>query len=83
MRRRIQPFRGLRYSPTVAGDLSDNVCPPYDVISSDEGARLAARSAYNAAQANPEVRDGAAVELKAAADALRRARARGPTSPIA
>jgi len=33
----------------------------------------AARSAYNAAQANPEVRDGAPVELKAAADALNRA----------
>jgi outer membrane protein OmpA-like peptidoglycan-associated protein len=33
----------------------------------------AARSAYNAAAANPEVRDGAPVELKAAADALNRA----------
>jgi outer membrane protein OmpA-like peptidoglycan-associated protein len=32
-----------------------------------------ARSAYNAAAANPEVRDGAPVELKAAADALNRA----------
>lgn len=33
----------------------------------------AARSAYNAALANPEVRDGAPVEMKAAADALTRA----------
>lgn len=33
----------------------------------------AARSAYNAAQANPETRDGAPVEMKAAADALNRA----------
>ncbi|MDO9075215.1 MAG: OmpA family protein [Rubrivivax sp.] len=32
-----------------------------------------ARSAYNAALANPDVRDGAPVELKAAADALNRA----------
>ncbi len=32
-----------------------------------------ARSAYNAAAANPDVRDGAPVELKAAADALNRA----------
>jgi uncharacterized protein (DUF1015 family) len=28
----IQPFRALRFDSTVVGDLSDVVCPPYDVI---------------------------------------------------
>lgn len=29
----IKPFRGIRYSPQVIGDLAQVVCPPYDVIS--------------------------------------------------
>lgn len=27
---RIQPFRAVRYDPTLAGDLSHVICPPYD-----------------------------------------------------
>jgi uncharacterized protein (DUF1015 family) len=44
----VRPFRGLRYVPDRAGDLSDVVCPPYDVIPPDEAIRLRAASPYNA-----------------------------------
>jgi hypothetical protein len=33
----IQPFRALRFDSTVVGDLSDVVCPPYDVIDLGKG----------------------------------------------
>lgn len=42
----LLPFRGLRPDPAVAL-LPDVVCPPYDVISERERARLLARSPYN------------------------------------
>ena len=42
----LRPFRGVRYSS--AGELTDLVCPPYDVISKDEQARLYARHPHNA-----------------------------------
>src|SRR5918992_4769421 len=42
----IQPFRGVRYAD--AEHLKDLVCPPYDVISDDEQARLHERSPHNA-----------------------------------
>lgn len=44
----VRPFRGLRYVPERVGDLSDVVCPPYDVIAPDEAMRLRAASPYNA-----------------------------------
>ena len=31
----LAPFRGLRYDPTVAGDLGTVVSPPYDVLDAD------------------------------------------------
>lgn len=43
----IRAFAGLRYDERVAGPLSELLCPPYDVISPEERARLAARSPRN------------------------------------
>jgi uncharacterized protein (DUF1015 family) len=42
----LRPFRGVRYSPL--GPLKDLVCPPYDIISPAEQARLHKRHPYNA-----------------------------------
>jgi uncharacterized protein (DUF1015 family) len=42
----IRPFRGIEYART--GDLTDLVCPPYDVIGPDEQAALMDRDAHNA-----------------------------------
>ena len=41
---RFEPFRALRYAATDLGDL---VAPPYDVLSADDVATLAARSDHN------------------------------------
>lgn len=41
------PFRGLRYDTSIAGPLSGQICPPYDVIDERERERLYARSPYN------------------------------------
>jgi uncharacterized protein (DUF1015 family) len=41
------PFRGLRYS-RLAGELSELIAPPYDVISPSQQAALASRNARNA-----------------------------------
>ena len=45
----VRPFRGLRYSPGIAGDLTDLICPPYDVISPDAQIDLQKASLHNAA----------------------------------
>ena len=39
---RIEPFKALRYAPPVAADLARLIAPPYDVISPEHRARLAA-----------------------------------------
>ena len=44
---RFEPFPAVRYSET-AGEPSDLIAPPYDVIGPDERAALEARSAVNA-----------------------------------
>ncbi len=45
----IRPFHGLRYNTSRFGrDLSNLVCPPYDVITPDEQAALYARHPNNA-----------------------------------
>ncbi len=41
------PFRGFRYDQTVAGPLSDLICPPYDVIDEAARERLYAGSPHN------------------------------------
>ena len=44
----IRPFRGVRYNPAIAGDLSQLVSPPYDVISPELQTELHLRNPYNA-----------------------------------
>ncbi|HLA17309.1 MAG TPA: DUF1015 domain-containing protein [Candidatus Limnocylindrales bacterium] len=43
----IRPFRALRYDRDVVGDLALVVAPPYDVISPERRAILAARDPHN------------------------------------
>jgi len=44
---RFEPFRGLRYDPSVA-PITQVIAPPYDVIGSAERVRLATRNPANA-----------------------------------
>ena len=44
----VRPFRGLRYHPSVAPELGDVICPPYDIVSAADEAVLQERSPYNA-----------------------------------
>jgi uncharacterized protein (DUF1015 family) len=43
----VRPFCGIRYSPSVVGDLSDVLCPPFDSISISHAETLRGRSVYN------------------------------------
>src|SRR3954470_8617867 len=43
----FRPLSALRYDPSVAGDASHLIAPPYDVVSDADRAALQARSAYN------------------------------------
>ncbi len=43
----IQPLRALHYDPARTGGFQDVLAPPYDVIDSEQRARLVARSPYN------------------------------------
>jgi uncharacterized protein (DUF1015 family) len=43
----LRPFRALRYDPAAVGDLAAVISPPYDVISPELQARLAARHPRN------------------------------------
>ncbi len=43
----VKPFRAVRYDTGKVGPLEQLVAPPYDVVSPEERARLAARSPYN------------------------------------
>ncbi len=44
----IEPLRALRYDLERTGGLEDVLAPPYDVIDTEQRARLEARSPYNA-----------------------------------
>jgi uncharacterized protein (DUF1015 family) len=44
----LLPFRALRYNASAIGDLSNVLCPPYDVISAAERERLAGLDPRNA-----------------------------------
>jgi uncharacterized protein (DUF1015 family) len=59
----IRPFRALRYAPDVVDDLGAVVAPPYDVLSEEGRARLAARNARNVVRL-----DAPAVEVGDAED---------------
>jgi uncharacterized protein (DUF1015 family) len=41
------PFRGFRYESSIAGPLTGQICPPYDVIDEKERERLYGRSPHN------------------------------------
>ncbi|MEX2598308.1 MAG: DUF1015 domain-containing protein [Dehalococcoidia bacterium] len=43
----FRPFRGVRYDTTVAGNMADLVCPPYDVISSTQEQALLSQNPNN------------------------------------
>ncbi len=43
----IRPFPGIRYNAKKVGDLSQALCPPYDIISPAQQEALYARSPYN------------------------------------
>ncbi len=43
----IRPFRGARYNKTLLKDLSAVICPPYDIISSQQQQELHTRSDFN------------------------------------
>jgi uncharacterized protein (DUF1015 family) len=45
---RICPFRGIRYNQTIVGDLTQIICPPYDVISPEEQRVYYEKSNHNA-----------------------------------
>ena len=55
----IRAFRALRFDPQAVGDMSQVVCPPYDVISPELQQVLLDRSPYNAVRLDlPEVQPG-------------------------
>jgi uncharacterized protein (DUF1015 family) len=44
---RVTPFAGVRYNPAVAGELSQLLCPPYDIISPAQQRELYRKSPLN------------------------------------
>ena len=57
---RVLPFAGLRYAAPSA-ELDRLICPPYDVISPEEQARLESLSPHNAVRVElPEDEDASA-----------------------
>jgi len=62
----FHPFRGVRYAGDATGPSLDPViCPPYDVISSDDRAALVARDDHNAVRLEvPDSYGGAAALLR-------------------
>lgn len=46
----IRPFRGLRFNPSMVGDLARVLCPPYDIVSAGQEEALRQRSSHNAIQ---------------------------------
>lgn len=43
----LKPFRAMRYNPEIAGDYSELVAPPYDIIYDEWRERLYDRNPYN------------------------------------
>ncbi|HEY3396443.1 MAG TPA: DUF1015 domain-containing protein [Armatimonadota bacterium] len=43
----VKPFRGWRYDPARAGELSSLLAPPYDIINREQQAEYCLRSPYN------------------------------------
>jgi uncharacterized protein (DUF1015 family) len=66
----VRAFPALRYDERVAGALSDLICPPYDVISTEERARLEARNERNVVRI--ELPDPTPAGYTSAAELLKR-----------
>jgi len=67
----LQPLRGLRYSPSLVGDVSSVIAPPYDVISDEAQRALYDRSPYNVVRLEYGTTDDAATNrYEAASSAL-------------
>lgn len=62
----IKTIRALRFTDK-AGKLSDNVCPPYDIISDDERAALITKSPYNLVNLELPMEEGSVKDKYAAA----------------
>jgi uncharacterized protein (DUF1015 family) len=43
----VSPFRGIRYNQRIVGDLARVICPPYDVISTEQQKLYYKKSDYN------------------------------------
>ena len=67
----MRPFRALHYDPAVVDDLGAVICPPYDVISRPERARLLARHPRNAVRIELPVAPGDPPADEAYAEAAR------------
>lgn len=72
---RFEPFRGTRYAEHLSG--SDVTCPPYDVISPEDRAALAARHEANAVLVELPEAEGGGDRYASAAAALDRWLAEG------
>ena len=60
----IKPFKPLRFTKK-AGDIADNVCPPYDIVDPKTRSALLDRSPYNLIQLElPEETDSADINGK-------------------
>jgi uncharacterized protein (DUF1015 family) len=67
----VQPLRALHYEPTVVGDISQVVAPPYDVVDSEQRAALLARSPFNIVAVDlPQPGDGDQDAYEAAGEQL-------------
>jgi uncharacterized protein (DUF1015 family) len=44
----VSPFRGIRYNQTIVGDLAQVICPPFDVITTEQQKLYYKKSDYNA-----------------------------------
>jgi uncharacterized protein (DUF1015 family) len=53
----IRPFRALRFDADAVGDLTDVVAPPYDVLSTDDRAKLLARHPRNVVRLDAPVEE--------------------------
>jgi uncharacterized protein (DUF1015 family) len=67
----LRPLHGLRYQPSLVGDIGTVIAPPYDVISDEAQRALYARSPYNVVRLEYGIDSGAETDrYEAAAAAL-------------
>jgi uncharacterized protein (DUF1015 family) len=68
----ISPFRGVRYNPAKAADLSKVVAPPYDVIDDAQRMKLMSRDEHNVVRLILPRDEGAKGRYECAAELLAR-----------